>query len=253
MGAGNAGTHLSRSLYRAGHQILCIYSRSESTAARLAEEVGSSGTSRKEAVPGEADYYLLTLPDSVIPDAVDQWKHCRGIWLHTSGAVPLKVFSELPHPSGVLYPLQTLTRQREIRMSEVPFLVEGSDPETLRRILRLAQSVSSRVHEIDSERRLFIHLAAVFANNFSNHMVYIAQELMTRGGHDATLLDPLLRETMEKILEIGAASAQTGPARRGDRGTMERHLQLLKSYPGWEKLYTFVSLDIQARKEDDQF
>ncbi len=253
MGAGNVGTHLSRSLHQAGHQILCIYSRRSLPAGRLATEVNSRGTSRKEDVPEEADYYLLALPDSAIADAVHQWKHCRGTWLHTSGAVPLNVFSGLPHPSGVLYPLQTFTRQREIRMKEVPFLVEGSDRQTLRRILSLAQSLSSRVHEMDSERRLFIHMAAVFANNFSNHMVYIARELMARGGHDAALLDPLLRETMEKILEMGAAGAQTGPALRGDRGTMERHLELLKSYPGWDKLYTFVSQDIQARKEDDQF
>ncbi len=253
MGAGNVATHLARSLKAAGHRILCIYSRSIASARLLASGVDAMGTDRKEKVPHEADFYLLAVPDRAISSLADSWKQYKGIWLHTSGSVPLKVFADLPFPSGVLYPLQTFSRQRMIPMEKVPFLVEGSDQDTLSKVRLLARSLSPYVEEAGSEERLFVHLAAVFANNFANHMVHIAQELMRNRNLDPELLDPLLKETMKKILDMGAASAQTGPAARGDASTIRRHLELLKNYPGWKNLYTFVSQDIQAHKGDDQF
>ena len=145
---------------------------------------------------------------------------------------------------GVLYPLQTLSRDRPVSLQNTPFLVEGSDPFVLERIIDLAGSVSGKVRQMNSDNRLLVHLAAVFANNYSNHMVHIAQRILDEQQIEQELLVPILKETFDKIIEMGAGNAQTGPARRGDLETMKKHLELLKTHPEWEKLYTFISRDI---------
>jgi len=146
---------------------------------------------------------------------------------------------------GVLYPLQTLSRSRLLEPSKVPCLVEGSSPEVTSLIHRLASTVYDRIEEVDSDKRLLIHIAAVFANNFSNHMVHIARILLEERELDPELLDPLLEETFEKIKSLGTVKGRTGPAVRGDEETMAKHIELLKGHPEWEKLYTFISRDIQ--------
>jgi predicted short-subunit dehydrogenase-like oxidoreductase (DUF2520 family) len=146
---------------------------------------------------------------------------------------------------GVLYPLQSISAGRETDWTKLPLLIEASSPEVLDRMIILAGSLSGSVHEVDSKRRLRLHLAAVFANNFSNHMARIAYRILEEGGEDPGLLLPILEETFEKIRDMGPAAAQTGPARRKDAETMEKHLEVLRGHPEWEKLYTFVSRSIQ--------
>jgi predicted short-subunit dehydrogenase-like oxidoreductase (DUF2520 family) len=169
--------------------------------------------------------------------------------LHTAGAVSMEVFRGLTNEYGVFYPLQSLNRERNIPMGHIPFLVEASSSKTLERIKGLAGSISERVEVTDSRTRLMVHLAAVFANNFSNHMVHVAQQLMEMASVNPQLLGPLLEETFQKLRELDAKSAQTGPAVRGDRLSMNKHIELLKDHPEWEKMYTFISRDIERSRE----
>lgn len=249
LGAGNVASHLSRHLHSAGHTISCVYARDPEGADQLARNLGCPGTSEQEEVPAHADFYIISVPDEAIPEIVLQFRDREGIWLHTSGAVSMDLFQGAFASFGVLYPLQTLSKQRPELPEDSPFLVEGSSPEVTERISSLASSLSTHVIEIESETRLRIHLAAVFANNFPNHLVHIAQQMLMEQGLDLHLLDPIVRETFQKIAEMGAAGAQTGPAIRGDRQTMLKHLELLKGHPEWEKLYTFISRDIERLKE----
>ncbi len=249
MGAGNVATHYSRHFYSRGFTITTIYSRTLSRAGRLAAEVGAKATDRPEEVPSSSDFYLLCLPDGEVIRTAARMKGHRGIWIHTAGALPLRELSDIHPLSGVLYPLQTLSRERSVDLGKVPLLIEGSTGEVTARIRELAETISSDVRESDSAARLVVHLAAVFASNFSNHMVRIAQEILSGAGADPGLLDPILEETCSKMREMGPAAAQTGPALRGDEGTMKKHLELLERYPEWRKLYTFMSRDIgRSRK-----
>ena len=239
------GTHISRHFHGAGHRILCIYSRTGRTVQQLAAGLGVPGTSSPGEVPPEADFYILCVPDRSILEVAEQFRNTNGIWLHTSGAQPIHLLAASFRQYGVLYPLQTLSSGRLLDPSKVPCLVEGSSPEVSSLIHRLASSVYDRIVEADSDRRLLIHIAAVFANNFSNHMVHIARKLLEDRELDPALLDPLLEETFEKIKSLGTEQGRTGPAVRGDEDTMAKHIELLKDHPEWEKLYTFISRDIQ--------
>jgi len=235
LGAGNVATHLSRHFFSRGCTIAAIYSRDRDHAEELAAGVGAAATSRLEEIPARADIYLVCLPDSEVAAISEKLPGQSGIWVHTAGAVPIGVFQPVHSDCGVLYPLQSLSRERLISMEEVPLLVEGSSPEVTRVLMDLASMISARVYEADSASRLLFHLAAVFANNFSNHMVHIAAQILSEEGKDIRLLIPLLRETFQKLEEMDPQVAQTGPAARGDAATMEKHLELLGKYPEWKK------------------
>jgi predicted short-subunit dehydrogenase-like oxidoreductase (DUF2520 family) len=249
IGAGNVSTHISRHFLSAGHQISCIYSRSEESAQRLSGELGVPGTSNMEEVPLEADFFILCVPDHTVAEVAEQLRGRKGIWLHTAGALSIDVFQVIAKEFGVLYPLQSLSKDRNIQKGHIPFLVEASSPQVLERISALGHSISERVEEVDSYTRLKVHLAAVFANNFSNHMVHVAEQILKEANMDAGLLDLLLEETFHKLREMEPGSAQTGPAVRGDHETMNKHIELLKDHPEWEKLYTFISRDIERSRE----
>jgi predicted short-subunit dehydrogenase-like oxidoreductase (DUF2520 family) len=249
IGAGNVSTHISRHLHSAGQRISCIYSRTIESARQLAGELGVPGTSSIEEVPGEADFYIAALPDGALYQVAEKFRHTRGIWLHTAGAVPMDIFRGNFDRYGVFYPLQTLSRSRPVEPSMVPILVEGSFAGVTAEIRSLASKAYKRVEEVDSDRRLVIHAAAVFANNFTNQMVHIARQLLAGQNMDPALLDPLVEETFEKILALGTVEGRTGPAVRGDIETMHKHIELLKGHPEWEKIYTFISRDIERFRE----
>ncbi|MFH0757247.1 MAG: DUF2520 domain-containing protein [Bacteroidota bacterium] len=262
LGAGNVATHISRHLHAGGQHISCIWSRSQEHADRLAGQVKAVGISDLASVTPDADYYLLALPDCAIPQIASVFKGHGGIWMHTAGAVPMELLGKFFKDYGVFYPLQTLSAEREISLADTPMLLEGSDSEVLELIRSLASTVSATVIELDSARRLVVHMAAVFANNFTNHMANIAGQILEEHEADLSLLAPILRETFAKIEALGPARAQTGPAMRDDRMTMQKHLGLLKGHPEWEKLYTFISRDIgrsrltaihDPKTGDDQF
>jgi predicted short-subunit dehydrogenase-like oxidoreductase (DUF2520 family) len=258
-------THLAVHFQKAGHEVTCIYSRTEASARRLAERVGAQGTCAPPDVPRDADFYMLCVPDGAVSAVSGIFAGYGGIWLHCAGALPLDVVA-IHERYGVLYPLQTFSGDLAPALSGTPFLIEGSTEEVTAEIAKLAASVSRTVRQVDTPSRFAVHLAAVFANNFTNHMVHVAQRILEAHGIDRQLLVPLLEETFRKLSEMSAADAQTGPARRDDRETMERHLRMLEAYPEWKNLYTFISRDIRDlhggkkkkqpsghNTEDDQF
>jgi len=249
LGAGNVSTHISRHLHSKGHRISCIYSRTLESASLLADEFGGIAATDLDEVPDQADYYIVCVPDQAVLSVLSHFKDWKGIWLHTAGALPINLFKGILSRYGVLYPLQTLSKERGVDLSHTPFLVEGSSAEVTETVKKLADNITTNVQEIDSEKRLIIHLAAVFANNFSNHMVHIAQRILQENNLDLKLLDPILKETVRKIGLMGAGAAQTGPALRKDQLAIQKHLELLKNHPEWEKLYTFVSRDIGNTRE----
>lgn len=211
----------------------------------MAGELDTVGTDNPDLVPREADFFILCVPDWAVAEVAAKFSENKGIWLHTAGGLSVEVFQGIKEEYGVLYPLQTLSRDRKIRLGHIPFLVEASSQQVLEKIKDLAASISGKVEEADSPARLKVHLAAVFANNFSNHMIHVARQIMEEACLDPGLLEPLLEETFLKVKEMDPGNAQTGPALRGDRETMNKHRELLKDHPEWEKLYTFISRDIE--------
>lgn len=249
LGAGNVATHISRHFHARGHRISCIYSRTGEAARSLAGELNAHGTADPAEVPRKADFFILCVPDHAVAAVAGQFRDREGIWLHTAGSLSMNVFQGIARDHGVLYPLQSLSRERKIRMGHIPFLLEASSPLVMKHIKALVSSISEHAEEADSATRLRFHLAAVFANNFSNHMVHVAQRILEESGLDPELLEPILEETFQKLKDLHPKTAQTGPALRGDRETMDKHIELLKDHPEWEKLYTFISRDIEKFRE----
>ncbi len=243
LGAGNVATHLVLSLKASGHRILGILSRTRASAETLVERVGekcSVWTELNQIPP--ADFYLCCLSDNALLGIAAQWpKHLKGIVLHTSGSIPLSVLSPIGSNVGVLYPLQTFSKDRALPFSEIPCFIEAATPEVEQKIADLARTVSQRVTPLASSARLHLHLSAVFACNFVNHLYGIAMELLQKQGIDPRWLQPLVRETAQKIADLTPTDAQTGPARRGDWQVMSTHLALLSEQPKLHALYQLMS------------
>ena len=242
IGAGKLAWHLGPALARGGYPIKQIYSRSEGSARTLADKMGVGWTTDAGELDPGADILLFCIPDRAIKDFPCFIELKKKIMMvHTAGSVPADVFSGIAGRYGVLYPLMTFTKERYMDMANIPLCIEGSDPEALDIIEKMAGSMSEKIYKMDSGERKRLHLAATIASNFSNHMYYLAEMVLRDSGADFDLLKPLIWETAAKVMEIDPALAQTGPASRNDHLVLREHQDMLKDHPELQKLYTFVS------------
>ncbi|MBT8281049.1 MAG: DUF2520 domain-containing protein [Muriicola sp.] len=192
----------------------------------------------------DADVYILAINDNAIEEVSHRLNIKKGIIVHTAGSISIEVLPKHLR-RGILYPLQTLSGIIPEKMREIPICVEAFDREDYEVLHQLALCISDRVERIDSEQRKQLHLAAVFANNFSNHMYYLASEICKDHEVPFDLLRPLIRESCNKIMSFSPYEAQTGPARRGDLSTLEEHLNMLTNKK-LQQVYTTLSESIQS-------
>jgi predicted short-subunit dehydrogenase-like oxidoreductase (DUF2520 family) len=241
VGAGNVATHLGIALKKLGYRIIQVFSRTVGSARELSGKLESGYITKLTELDYSADLYLFCLKDDVLLDVLKQTLFTNQILVHTSGSLPLNIFKDFGFHFGVIYPVQTFIKERNLDLTNVPFCIEANTPYAENILKCLASELSQKVEVVDSEKRKIIHLAAIFACNFTNHMYLLADRLMRENGLDFDLLKPLIQETAAKIMEIDPETAQTGPAKRGDNQIIEDHVQLLKDSPGMQKIYTFVS------------
>lgn len=244
LGAGNVATHLSVAIKNAGFELKCVYSKTIEAAKKLAVKVDAHYTNEIEHIPSEADLYIIAVKDEIIEEIVKHIKLKYGILVHTAGSVSIDIFKDRFENYGVFYPLQTFSKNREIDFSEVPICVEASNKVLENKLLELAKSLSKSVSVVDTEKRKKLHLAAVFACNFANHMYSVATNILKDTDLSFELLKPLIDETAQKAIDDDPISAQTGPAVRNDHNVIHEHLEMLKDYPEFEKIYKFVSESI---------
>ena len=246
IGAGNVATCLGPRLKEAGHEITAVYSRTAESARVLADRLGATYTTDIKAVPA-SDAAIVMLKDDALKELapVIAGSLHNSLLLHTAGSVPMDIWREAgAQRYGVLYPMQTFSKESRIDWSQVPLFVEGSSAPVLESIKELALTISPDVTVLSSEGRKKLHLAAVFTCNFSNHMYAIAEQLLASEGVPFSVMLPLVRETARKVETIAPHDAQTGPAVRGDRKVIGEHLELLKDYPEYAELYRLISIDI---------
>lgn len=228
IGAGNLATHLSTALHRAGYDILQIFSRTESSAQQLAGKLGCAMTTCIDEVRPDADIYIFSVSDAVLGELIDRVPlREEALYLHTAGSIPMSVFAHRCRQYGVFYPLQTFSKTRPVKFEEIPLFIEGSSPEVTATLREMGEKITRQVIEASSQQRRYLHLAAVFACNFTNHLYAIAAELLEQQGLPFDALRPLIRETAAKIETLTPAAAQTGPAIRYDRNVMQKHIDLL--------------------------
>lgn len=249
IGSGKVATHLGRALVQAGLPVAQVYSPTKAHARRLARELNAQAVTDPKQVFDFAELYIIAVKDDAVADVVKKLPDVNGLVVHTSGSVPLAAISSRFANAGVFYPLQTFSAKRKPDFKTIPVCLEATNKPALAQLKQVAKKLSSTVRVIDSAQRAQLHLAAVFANNFTNHFYALAQELLQQQKLDFSLLHPLIRETAEKATVLSPAAAQTGPALRNDKKAMQAHLALLKKNPKLAALYKTVSSGIQEHRK----
>ncbi|MBI5218607.1 MAG: DUF2520 domain-containing protein [Bacteroidia bacterium] len=244
LGAGNVATNLALAFKDKSFDIVQIFSRTEKSASGLAKKTGSSFTIKASNIIKDADVYIIALSDNVLDSVLRDAGFSNQLLVHTSGSLSMDVLKKYSSKYGVFYPLQTFSKSQPVDLNNVPVCIEGSDKNVEAVLSGLAKCISGAVHTIDSETRSHIHLAAVFACNFSNHMYSVAEDILIKKNMSFDILKPLIEETARKITLQNPREAQTGPAVRDDKNIMEKHLKMLWGAPLYENIYRFVSESI---------
>ncbi|HOI27710.1 MAG TPA: DUF2520 domain-containing protein [Paludibacteraceae bacterium] len=248
IGSGNVATQMGLALSRKW-QIVEVYSRTEASASVLAGKLGCTFTTDIKNLTDDADVYICSVKDSVLGDLLPQKNFKGKILLHTAGSLPMSVLANYTDNIGVLYPLQSISKARELDFSKVPLLVEASNEKTLSVLKTIANGISNSVYDVTSEERGMVHLAAVFASNFTNHMYDIAGSLLADSNLPFDLLLPIIDETASKVHLMPPSKAQTGPAIRYDRNVIDKHLNMITD-ERMKKIYELVTEDIHESLKD---
>ncbi len=243
IGSGNVATVLGRMIKNAGHTILQVYNRNLSTAIFLANHLAAEPINNWQQLNEEADIYLMALNDSAIPEAAKNMHLQKGILVHTAGSVSKNVLKDAAINFGVLYPLQSL-RKEKTDYQNIPFLVDGSSADVISTIAGLAKTISSSVQKAGDDERLKLHLAAVVVSNFTNYLYSLADKYCQKENIPFKMLQPLIAEVADRLQIHHAAEMQTGPAIRRDLPTIEKHIQLLENYSDLQEVYAFLSKKI---------
>ena len=244
IGAGNVGFHLGSALVKAGLIIDQVFSRTESSAKALALLCNCSYTSDTNSIIADADVYLVAVRDEVVQDLLKSFTFNPALIAHTSGSLGLDVFPPDMTQTGVFYPLQTFTKNTIVDFSSITICIEGNTSESQTEISLLAKKLSDQIFVTTTDQRKTIHLSAVFANNFTNHLFSISSELLAKENLPYTILHPLILETARKAVEFKPTEIQTGPAKRGDSQIMDAHLQMLGEQSKLAELYRLLSKSI---------
>jgi predicted short-subunit dehydrogenase-like oxidoreductase (DUF2520 family) len=244
IGAGNLGWHLGHILHEKGINVLQVLSRSEASCKELAAALHAGYSTRMDQITRKADIIIIAVPDSQIAKVISRIDFGDNLVVHTAGSIPMKIFKDKAVNYGVLYPLMTFTRNKPVDFSVIPLLIEANAGENTEKLLVFAKNLSKDVRPVSSELRKTIHLAAVFACNFPNHMFALAEYLLSHKGISFDILKPMIRETTDKLNMMSPLSTQTGPAIRNDETTMEHHLKLLADDVEIAELYRQISKSI---------
>lgn len=256
IGSGNVATHLAVALKAAGHRLEYIWSRNPAHGQKLAEQIpGCKATTDLNFYNVPSEIFLLSVPDDQIEIISNNIKiRSSAIILHTAGSVSIDALSGKfsTEQTGVFYPLQTFKKEQKLDLREVPILIESYADSVDTILNSLAGSISNSVMYMNSEDRKLIHLAAVFASNFINHILYSSQRILTSADGDLSLLQPLVEQTIRNVFQLGTDESLTGPAKRNDENTIASHIELLSKYPEIRDLYALITDQILSRSNTDQ-
>lgn len=243
IGSGNTATVLGKRIKNAGHEIVQVYSRNKMHAEELAGELGCTAVSGWENIYSDAQLYLVALSDSVLANLHEYWQNDSGMVVHTAGSVPINALGKVARNYGVLYPLQSLRKEKS-DYEAIPLLTDANTPENLAMLTDFAGSLSGMVRHANDQGRMHLHVSAVIVNNFSNYLYALTEDYCQKTGVQFSLLQPLIAETAERIKKFSPRNMQTGPAARADMPTIDRHMVLLQEFPELLEFYQFFTQKI---------
>ena len=235
IGRGRLATNLEHALLSAGHEVASINSRT------------------LEALPLEADVYIVAVKDAALADVIRAATKGREsqLFVHTAGSMPMDIFKGLTVHYGVFYPMQTFSKERLVDFNDISVFLETNDAVSMERLKMLSTTLTTHIYELDSEGRKHLHLAAVFACNFVNHCYALSAEVLAAKGLPFSVMLPLVDETAQKVHELAPREAQTGPAVRGDQNVTQMQANMLAGNPAVKQIYEALSNDIQRLADND--
>jgi predicted short-subunit dehydrogenase-like oxidoreductase (DUF2520 family) len=253
IGSGNVAWHLGSALKQAGYLIVQVVARNLDAGAELSMMLQCPLVDT-EHIDSSADLYIFAVKDDAIATMAKQLfgkVNPAGTVVHTSGATSIAVLERYFDQVGCIYPMQTFSKKKEIDMKGVPFFVTANLLEIESELRDMVSRISEKVQIINDNQRLSLHVAAVFASNFTNHMLAIAAEILHQQYLDFNLLQPLVVETITKAFQYAPIDGQTGPAVREDREVLEKHLKYLQNNIQYQKVYQAISesiIDLNRKK-----
>lgn len=252
LGAGRVAGHLANAFVQAGHEV-AVWNRGEESLCPIRERLGCLCTTRMEELPKQVDMYIISVKDDVVSDVATQLYGVIGetnaIVAHTAGSLSMDLLKQYFQHCGVLYPMQTFSKDKVLDYTKIPFFVEGN-AEVVKQLKCLAEFVSKSVFELDSEHRKYLHLSSVFACNFVNHCFAVSEEILKGIDIPFSVMIPLIEETVDKVSGMSPRDGQTGPAVREDHNIMEAQMELLKDEPRLKQIYQLMSENIIDYKKD---
>ena len=228
IGRGRLATNLEQALLSAGHEVVSVNSRT------------------LEALPLEADVFVVAVKDAALMDVARAATKGREsqLFVHTAGSMAMDVFKGLTAHYGVFYPMQTFSKERLVDFNDISLFLEATDQFSMERLKMLSATLTPHVYELNSEGRKHLHLAAVFACNFVNHCYALSAEVLAAKGLPFSVMLPLVDETARKVHELTPQDAQTGPAVRGDHNVIQMQAAMLAGRPAVKHIYEVLSDDI---------
>jgi predicted short-subunit dehydrogenase-like oxidoreductase (DUF2520 family) len=243
IGSGNTATILGKLITNAGHRIVQIWSRNQNHANELARQLNAEAINSLNDLTADAEICIMAVSDLVIPEIADQLRLKKKVLVHTAGSVSKEVLKNSSPDYGVLYPLQSLNKNMT-GLPEIPILIDGSSDDVKALLIDFASSFSPKVSLADDETRMQMHLSAVIVSNFSNHLYALMEGYCTQQQLNFQLLHPIIAEVANRLVSGTAYDLQTGPARRGDDSTIQKHLHMLKEDPKLQKIYQIFTESI---------
>ena len=243
LGSGNVANHLGNLLYKNGNNIIQVYNKHNESGTTLANKLNTKFIDNISNINKNADLYIISVIDDYLEKLVSELAVNSGIVVHTSGTKSIKCLKKYEN-YGVLYPLQTFSKDTTLNYNEIPFLIEANTNQNLITLKEFATTFSDNIFETDSEKRKVVHTAAVFACNFTNYMFSISENILNKNNISFDILKPLIKETVNKALTNNPSVSQTGPAKRKDINVINEHLKLLENDKNYQKIYGLVSENI---------
>jgi predicted short-subunit dehydrogenase-like oxidoreductase (DUF2520 family) len=249
IGSGNVANALGKTLQHYGLICKGIWSRNQKTAQTLSNNLKTKSFSKISELP-PSSIIIICVPDQHVIDMIKAIPEQKKTWIvHCSGSTPLPDFNTSQW-YGVLYPLQTINKLTKIPLStKIPFLIEASPHAPFVQLESFANLLSENVYECNSHQRINLHMAAVFSNNFCNHLLGIAQNECKKQGINPKILKPLIKQTISNALNNNPFDIQTGPASRNDHITISKHLKLLENNNVLKNVYESITKSILNRND----
>lgn len=241
IGSGNLATQLGMALAMNGFNIRQVYSKTLNNASALADKLNAYHTDQLNEIQTKCDLYIIAVSDSALESVITDLPNLQGIVVHTAGSMASNILNRFDQ-YGTLYPFQTFSKDKEVDFNEIPCLLEGSDATIEAELIVAAKRISKQAIACNSEQRKKIHLAAVFACNFSNHLYKIAFDMLESNNINPDVIKPLISETAQKIHSLSPSESQTGPAIRRDDNIINMHKEILEGLDGSNELKSIYSM-----------